>query len=367
MAYNLPTLAELDRQHQAELPLATASDALRRNLFVPLARALANAQHDLHMHAVWVWRQQFPRLCDDDVLESYHAPMRLREGRKAAFAASGWVRLKGVAGKTVDADTVINRNDGLAFVMPDGAIIGEDGMAVARTLCLTPGAAGNTEAGAVFSLSSPVSGVEGAVEVLAPGLSGGADIESIDSLRNRVDSAWCNPGEVGKSSDYEAWALEVAGVTRAWAVPKALGPGTVSVYFMRDDDPITAYPDAAECAAVQAHFDNTALPFGEHYAFAPVKKTQNFTIRLMPNTVAVQKAAEAAIRAYVNSVAAPVKRDDYGMTAMPIAGMTIPRSQIAAVISDATGEWSHEIILPAVDIECSVGELLEVGTLTFTG
>ena len=367
MAYDVPTLAELDRQHQAELPLATASDALRRNLFVPLARALANAQNDLHMHATWVWRQQYPHLCDEDVLELYHTPMRLKAGRKAAFSASGWVRLKGVEGKTVDADTVINRNDAMAFVLPDGAIIGESGTAVVRALCLTPGAASNTEAGAVLRLASPVSGVEGTVEVLAPGLSGGADVEDIDALRSRVVSAWANPGEVGKSNDYEAWALEVAGVTRAWAAPKALGAGTVSVYFMRDDDPITAYPDAAECATVQAHFDSTALPFGEHYAFAPVKKTQNFTIRLMPNTVAVQKAAEAAIRAYVNSVAAPVKRDAFGVTAMPIAGMTIPRSQIAAVISDATGEWSHEIIVPAADIECSVGELLEVGTLTFTG
>lgn len=367
MPYNKPSLAELDRQHQAELPLSSASEALRRNLFTPLARALANAQHDLHIHGTWRWRQQFPRLCDADVLELYHTPMRLQGGRKAAASAQGLVRLKGVAGKTIDNDTVLNRNDSMTYTLPDGAIIGADGTVMARAICLTPCAAGNTEPGASLRLANPVSGVEGEVEVLVPGLSGGADLESIESLRNRVDAAWRSPGEVGKSVDYENWVLEVAGVTRVWAVPKALGAGTVSVYFMRDDDPVSPYPDALECAAVLAHLDQTTYPAGEHYAFAPVPKLQDFTIRLMPNTPAVQAAAKDAVLRYLKNVAAPVKRDAFGVTALPPAGILIPRSQISDAISDAAGEWSHEILFPTADIVCGIGELLTANNFTWVG
>ena len=38
------SLAEIDRRNQAELPLVTKSEPLRRNVFTPLARALLQQQ-----------------------------------------------------------------------------------------------------------------------------------------------------------------------------------------------------------------------------------------------------------------------------------------------------------------------------------
>ena len=87
MAFDLKSLPELNRRAQAELPLSGASPQLRRNLFTPLARALAGSQHGLQHFGVWIYKQLFPATCDDDVLEQVHAPMRLSEGRKAAAAA----------------------------------------------------------------------------------------------------------------------------------------------------------------------------------------------------------------------------------------------------------------------------------------
>ena len=364
MAFDLKSLPELNRRAQAELPLSGASPQLRRNLFAPLARALAGSQHGLQHFGVWIYKQLFPATCDDDVLEQVHAPMRLSEGRKAAAAASGYVLLTGNAGATIDAGTVFNRTDGVTYTAPVGGIVATDGTCAVRVVCDVAGLSGNMESGGALTLSNPIAGVDGEVQVIAPGLSGGADMESIDELRQRVKIAWAQPGEIGIDLDYEQWAKEVPGITRAWAVPKSLGPGTISVYIMRDNDP-TPYPDASEVAAVAAHLDQTANPFGEIYVFAPVKKVQNYSIRLKPNTPAVQAAVTTALKAFHAEKAAPVAKDAYGRTANPPTGISIPNSQIREAISAAQGEFSHELISPSSDIVCAIGEMSELGGITW--
>lgn len=366
MPYKLQTLGDIDRRNQAELPLSGASEALRRNLFTPLARALSGAEFSLQAYATWVWRQQFPRLCDDDILESIHVPMRLKVGRKAAQSAVGYVLIKGAEGLTVAEAETATRNDGVEYVLPDGAIIGSNGTVTARVVCTTHGQNGNTEPAAKLTLANPISGIETELEIIGDGLTGGADIESIDALRDRCEAAWRNPGDVGTSTDYEQWAMEVAGVTRAWAAPKVLGVGTMSVYFVRDLDKDAQgnpaiYPSESECATVTHHLEQTALPFGEIYALAPVPKVQNFRIRLLPDTPTIRAAVTSALQILIAERAAPVARDDYGITVMPITGVTIPLTHFAQVISEALGEYNHQLVEPSADVVCAVGEMLEFG------
>ena len=365
MAFDLKSLPELNRQAQAELPLSGASPALRRNLFTPLARALAGSQHSLQHFGVWIYKQIFPATCDPDVLEQVHAPMRLREGRKSAQAASGYALLLGNAGVSIDAGNVLNRSDGVSYTIPTGAIVASDGTCAVRIVCDVAGLLGNLESGATLTLANPISGVDNQVQILAPGISGGADIESIDELRERVKAEWAQPGEIGIDLDYEAWAKEVAGITRAWALPKAFGPGSISVYVMRDNDP-TPYPDASEVAAVAAHLQDSANPFGEIYVFAPVKKLQNYTIAVTPNTPQVRAAVTAALKALHAEKSAPVAKDGYGRTLNPLVGITIPSSQIREAISAAAGEYAHQLLAPTGDIICAIGEMSELGTITWS-
>ena len=362
MAFDLKSLPELNRRAQAELPLSGASPQLRRNLFTPLARALAGGQHGLQHFGVWIYKQLFPASCDDDVLEQVHAPMRLRDGRKAASAASGYALLTGNAGATINAGTVFNRTDGVTYTTPIGGIVATDGTCAVRVVCDVAGLSGNMESGGSLTLSNPIAGVDGDVQVLAPGLSGGADMESIDELRERVKTEWTQPGEIGIDLDYEAWAKEVPGITRAWAVPKSLGLGTISVYVMRDNDP-TPYPDISEVTKVKAHLDATANPYGEIHVFAPSKLSQNYKISLTPSTPATRAAVISALKAFHAEKAAPVAKDAYGRTIIPRTGITIPHSQISEAISSAVGEYSHVLIEPSGDIVCQLGEMSEVGEI----
>jgi len=364
MTIDRPTLAELSRRAEAELPLETASDPLRRNLYTPLARAVSGAVHGLYGHQEWIARQWNPLECDEDTLENVHAQIWLPGGRKPAAAATGSITVTGTAGYSLDEGVTFTRADGLLYALTEGIILDASGSTSAKVVCLTAGTSGNTEPGGKLRLSNPVASINGEAVVLAPGLSGGSDIEDIDDLRARVVEARSNGGQGGRSTDWELWTKEVAGVTRAWSAPKLLGLGSMVVYFVRDGD-ADIFPDVSEQATVQKHLESTGTPMGDLFAVAPVRKDVNFTIQISPDTPAIREAVSSALTGVLAREGSPVKRDATGQTELPVSGVTIPRSHFNAAISSTAGEWDHEILQPTNDVVCTVGELAMMGSITW--
>ena len=359
------SLAEIDRRNQAELPLVTKSEPLRRNVFTPLSRALSGSVHALFGHQDWIARQIFPQTCDEDTLLNVHVPIWLKNGRKPPTPATGRVQLSGSVGYTVPLGTRLNRSDGMVFVLVDGVIIQSTRNVDAFVIATTLGASSNTEPDAKLRLANPIEGIAGEVIVLSPGLSGGADIESIEALRARVIISRKNGKDVGRGVDYEEWAKEVPGVTRAWAAPKLMGLGSMTVFFVRDND-VDIFPDEAECATVQNHLDTTGTPIGENFAVAPKRKVQDFDIRLMPDSVTARENVRQSLEAMLKRNASPVLiNPKTGKTAIPIEGVKIPKSHINEAISIAIDEYDHELVAPTAAIVCEIGELIELGTITW--
>jgi uncharacterized phage protein gp47/JayE len=365
MSMTRPTLPELKRQAAAELPLAGADDTLRRNLYTPLSTALAGAVHGLYGYQDTIAAEIFPETCSEERLLNVHAPFWLpNSGRTEATTARGTVLLTGNAGTATDAGTVFNRADGTQFALLTGGVVAGDGQLLASVVCLTAGQAGNTEPGGTLQLANPVAGLNSVATVQSPGLSGGADIEDIEDLRARVVAVRRNGGQVGRAVDWESWALEVPGVTRAWAAPKLMGAGSMTVYFMRDGD-AAPYPDAAEQAAVQAYLETTGTPWGELFAVAPIRKLVPMSIKLVPDNASNRSAVTKALTVLFSSEASPVARDSEGRTTLPVSGVTILRSHITEAISGTTGEYDHTLSLPAGNVVCAIGELAELGTITW--
>lgn len=364
MTYPRPTLADLARRAESELLISTESDALRRNLFTPVARATSGAVHGLYGHQAWIAAQIHAQTCDDDVLEDVFAPIWLSDGRKEATAAAGLIRITGAAGAEIEQGTVWARADQLEYTNPVGDVLPESGMLDIAVICTAPGQSGSTDATTELTLVNPVAGVDANAVVLAPGLTGGADVESIDDLRERVLQVRRNGGQVGKSADWENWALEVPGVTRAWAAPRLIGPGTITVFFVRDDD-ADIFPDVQETAAVLSHLEATGTPFGEIFAVGPKRKLIDVSLRVSPDTPEVRAAVTDALRNAIAKEAHPVQRDTNGHTVMPLAGVLIYRSHLTEAISGATGETDHLLSIPAGNVQCAIGDLAELGTVTW--
>ena len=361
MPYARESLTELNRRLEAELPLANSGQALRRALYYPFARSLSGAVYGLHDHMAWRTRQMFPQTCDDDVLESIHVDLWLQgDKRNPAVAAQGKATLKGTADTDIPAGTLLNRNDGLQFAVITGVSIGAAGTVDVDVIATTPGIVGNASVGELLYLANPIAGVETSVKVVA--ISGGTDIESLSDLRQRVIDSRKLGGAVGKTADWVRWAKEVSGVTRAWAAPKLSGAGTVTVYFVRDGDAVI-YPNAAARAEVQAHLEHSALPFGEIYAVAPVPKAINFSIKVEPASTEVKASVTAALEAVIKNNVSPVAYDEAGDLILPATGATILVSHLRQAISNATGEYDHELIQPAANVQLNVGELPTLGSI----
>ncbi|APW38959.1 hypothetical protein RD110_18560 [Rhodoferax koreense] len=340
--FNRPPLTALVKSVRDDMLSRVDGEQLRRADAEVYARVFAGALHGVYGYADWIARQIIWDTCDDDILERW-ASMWLEVPRKPAAAATGAAAFVVALGATVPTGSVLQAFDGVQYTTTADSVAGS-----APIVAALAGAAGNRAAGQALSLVSPVAGVQ--TQATAGEISGGADIESIDSLRARLIARVRTPPDGGSVTDYKAWALEVPGVTRAWVAPLEQGAGTVVVRFVRDDD-ASLIPDAGEVAAVLAHITPLAPVTAELYVMAPVADPVAFQISLTPNSAAVRTAVEAELRDLLKREAEP--------------GVTLLVSHIREAISVAAGETDSVLLAPAANVTPGIGHMPTFGSIAW--
>lgn len=347
MRFETPTLPVLVGRAQADL----AGDALRRSDAQVLARAHAGVAYGLYGYLNWIADQILPDTADEETLERV-ASLRLSQPRKAAQPAEGPASFTAVTGADVlDVDTVLQAGDGRTYKVAVG-LTPVAGVNNVTLKAVDAGPLGNAEAGLQLTLVQPVAGVASTFTVLAPGLAGGIAQESVESLRARVVRSYRVIAQGGAPDDYETWALEVPGVTRAWCRRNYLGPGTVGLFVMRDGD-VNPVPNPMQLAEVKAYIE---APFrrpvtAELYVLAPVVVPVVYSIHAVPDTSAVRAAIELQLRDLHQREAA--------------LGATLLRTHIAEAISGSVGENDHQLLAPLADVVPATNELLEFGGITW--
>ena len=237
--------------------------------------------------------------------------------------------------------------DALLFLRHE--IQGRGATATLSLASSAPGVATVATAGARLTFVSPVAGVAAQVVVAAGGLTGGAEAESDELLRERLLSRIRQAPEGGAKHDYETWALQVAEVTRVWVFPGWMGAGTVGIAFMMDGrvDPI---PLEADVEAVEAHLAALAPVTAELVVFAPTPAPLAMEITgLMPDDAATRAAVEAEIDDLLFREAEP--------------GGTILLSQLRAAISQAAGETDHVLVSPVANFTPGAAQLAVRGAI----
>lgn len=350
MPFARPTLTELINRTLADTTSRLSVDELLRRADAEvLARVLAGAAHGLYGYIDWLSRQILPDTSESEWLER-HASLWLSEGRKAAASATGSVSFTGVSGSVVPSGTVLQTAAGVQVATTEEITL-TDGTGSAPAEAVDAGEDGNLVAGTPLTLVSPITGVQSAATVASGGLTGGSDIEDDEALRARVIARIQQPPQGGCAYDYEAWALEVEGVTRAWVYAQELGLGTVTVRFVRDDD-ASLIPDEAEVATVQAYIDALRPVTAQVTVVAPVAVPLDIIITdLTPATATVRAAIEAEITDLLRREAVP--------------GGTILISHLREAISIAAGESDHELTSPVANVTHATGELAVLGTITW--
>jgi len=346
MPFETPSLPVLIGRTQADL----ASDSLRRSDAQVLARTLGGTAYGLYGYLDWIVDQILPDRADEETLERV-ALLRLNQPRNAAQAATGPVSFTAAVGAPLDVDVVLQAGDGRTYKVKTN-VTTVAGLNTTTIEAVDAGTLGNADPGLTLTLVQPVEGVINSFTVMAPGLTGGIAKESVESLRARVVRSYRIIPQGGSLDDYETWALEVPGITRAWCRRNYMGPGTVGVFVMRDNDP-DPLPNPAQLAEVKAYIES---PFrrpvtAEVYVLAPVKVPVYYTIHAVPDTTAVRSAITAQLQ--------DLHSREAGL------GDKLLISHIREAVSGSTGETDHQLIAPVADVVAATNQLLTFGGITW--
>lgn len=344
MPYETPSLPVLVDRTQADL----ASDSLRRSDAQVLARSLSGVAYGLYGYLHWIADQILPDSADEETLERI-ASLRLNQPRKAAQPAVGPASFTATAGAVLDVDTVLQASDGRAYKVTAG-VTTVAGLNSTTLEAIDAGVLGNADAGLTLTLVQPVAGVASTFTVLAPGLAGGVAKESVEALRARVVRSYRVIPQGGSADDYETWALEVPGVTRAWCRRNYLGPGTVGLFLMRDNDGVPL-PNPAQLAEVTAHIEPLRPVTAELYVLAPVLVPVPYSIRAVPDT--------STVRATITVQLKDLHNREAGL------GETLLISHIRAAVSGSAGESDNQLTAPVADVAAATNQLLTFGDITW--
>lgn len=350
MSFNRPPLSDLLARDRADFQAALPSTdtALRRAVVRGLADAHAGGCHSLHGHLVYISKQILAATAEGEFLQAQGSEW-IGSPLPAAPAA-GNITLTGTNGAVIEAAKVYRRADGVEYTVNAQVTI-SSGSATASVTCTTWGETGNTDAGARLTASSPIEGVNSTALVAAGGLLGGADIESDDSYRARIIDRKRNPPELGNKADYIRWAKEVPGVTRVW-ISNDMGPGTVVVRFVRDNDSPSIFPNDAAVDAVEAHILDQAPFPADIYVAAPLPKAVDFALQLTPDTAQTRAAVTAQLADLLYRAGVPKS--------------TMLLSDMREAVGAAAGLEDWVLIQPAANIYFAVNEIGELGDMSWT-
>jgi uncharacterized phage protein gp47/JayE len=340
MPFETPTLPQLLSRTATDL----AGDSLRQSDAQVLARAHSGAAYGLYGYQKWIAQQILPDTAEEETLVRL-AALRLAQGRKAAQPAGGKASFIAAAGAPLDVNTVLQAGDGRAYRII-ASMVTVAGTNTAEIEAVDAGVLGNAQAGLALTAVQPIEGINSTFTVLAEGLTGGVAQESIEALRARVIRSYQVIPHGGNKDDYVTWALEVPGVTRAWCVRRYMGPGTVAVFIMRDDD-ANPVPNAGLLAEVWAYIESRRPVTAELYVLAPVQRPIVYRIKLTPDTAVVRAAVELQLMDLHNREAG--------------LGETLLLTHMAEAVSGSTGENDHVLVLPNANQVPATNELLTYG------
>lgn len=358
MAFQRPTLSEIIDRVKSDIlsRIDGANTILRRSILMVLAKVFSGQHHLQYGSIEDSKRQLFLLTADSEYLEIQANEYGI--ARKDATYASGSASVSGTAGTIIPSGQELTFNDLSYTVITAISLTG--GVDEIDVISADKGLDYNRDTGDILTFTNPLPGVDTTATVLTPGITGGLDIEDAEDLRSRSLTRKRQAPHAGALFDYVTWMLEVAGVTRAWAIEDYFGEGTIGCAFAQDDL-ASIIPNETQRQTVLDYINGHTDPFTGNTVAKPVAarpimivtelESVNLTVQLNPNTLSVQTSVNTKVNDVIYALGGP--------------GETIPLSKISAAISAAVGEESHRITYPTNDIAIATNKIPVLGTITF--
>lgn len=359
MPYKPAPLAQLINQTQQDISqrLPGSLPGLEETVLSALACGQAGLSAQEHEHLAWIARQIIPPDSDEAELLKHCAFYGVV--RKPSSRAGGPARLMLTDTATAQAGVQLQRGDGVAYRIVDSASA-PAGTLVVSLEAVEPGQAGNLPAGTQLTFITPQPGIALTATVADAGITGGADVESVQELLARLIFRVQYPPSGGTQYDFERWAREVPGVTRAWCLPEWPQAGSLGVTFVMDNHP-DIFPGDGDVLRVaeyiRSHPDPaTGWPVGQPLGpqvstFKLTNHPVDFDIKISPNTPENQAAVRLALTDLLYNEAKP--------------GGVILTSALWRAIAGVRVLDDFELHAPLSPVIAGATELLTVGNITW--
>ncbi|EHF6693345.1 baseplate J/gp47 family protein [Salmonella enterica] len=359
MPYQPTPLAQLINQTQQDISqrLEGTLPGLDETTLHAIGYAQAGLSAQEHEHLAWIARQIIPPDADEAELLKHCAWWGIV--RKPASRAGGPVQLTLTDTATADASVQLQRGDGVVYRITASKNAGAGALEVSLE-AVDAGAAGNAAAGTLLTFITPQAGIVQTATVTGSGITGGADVESLSELLSRLVFRVQYPPSGGTKYDFERWAREVPGVTRAWCLPEWPQAGSLGVTFVLDNNP-DIFPGEGDVTRVAEYIKShpdpaTGKPVGQ--PLGPMVKTFKLTnhpvafqIKIAPNTPENQATVRQSLVDLLYNEAKP-------------GGIILPSAFWRAVASvKALNDF--ELRSPLESVSAGAMELLTVGDITW--
>ncbi len=224
------------------------------------------------------------------------------------------------------------------------------------------GASTNLDSGTPLTLDTPITDVNDSAIVTFSAIGGGTDIESDADLQKRIDTAYKFPVAFFNKAQIEQICYSVPGVTRVKVQEITPAIGQVTIYFLRDNDTDSIFPNASEVSQVveainairPAHVDPADVIIA-----SPVGVSVPIVIdSLVPATSSMRAAIQARLADYF--------RNDVNVgTSITLVALN---SIIFRTTDPTTGNpvTSFSITTPSATTSIASNELAVLGTVSFT-
>ena len=305
MPYSVPTLKSLIEQGLIDVQSSLDTVLAKFGVEQALNTAVSGSIRDLYDYQTWIVRQIIPTSESDDqtIIDTAQS-----EGivRKLASNAEGVVTFSGSS--TIPKDAKMIHADGRAYLVTTSSLSGSS--VIVNVQSEETGAAENIALGEKLTLVNAISGVSPQGSVTSD-ISGGADIESISEVLERLLFRKRNPPMGGAVADYVAWCREVSGVSRAWAYDAYQGGSTVGYAFVFDarENIIPTSTDVSDMSAyIFRHADPATGTFvGRPAGIEPIYinlalKALDTSLNITPDTTELRDAIALAITNYLTTL-----------------------------------------------------------------
>lgn len=308
----------------------------------------SGASHLKHGRIDYAIRQQHPTTADEEGVFRWAGVLGIpiQQPEKSTGTALAF----GSNGSTITiGETLVFQDDDQTYVVTANATIPAIEQVEIFIEAVTAGAAGRLASKSILNFESPPAGVQSTVTVLE--MTGGQDLETADHMLSRILVRLGGGKDIGKPSDWEEWAFQ-SGASRAWEVKGLGGPGSVGIFFVLDNDPVSIFPDAATVATFQSEIEAKAPTPATTIATAPVDDPLDIQVVITPDTPDIRSAVELEL-------------EDMLLREVTAKGFTLTLSKISEAISRAPGEDSNVLVSPVVDQTYAVGTIPTLGIITF--